>query len=153
MGLDAVLDEIDLDVSSFFEGCKDVMYYNDVCYLIPQDTNVIMLYYNPEIAKECGYQKVVLEISSAVASQWKMIFACSRVYMPVRQDYISVRKVQAFEKYLLMAGMEHLWNRIEKVELPQNNLQFNAAYIGSREGEEMNGFVRTLFTGQAAKNP
>lgn len=34
--------------------------------------------------------------------------------MPVRQDYISVRKVQAFEKYLLMAGMEHLWNRIEK---------------------------------------
>ena len=54
MGLDAVLDEIDLDVSSFFEGCKDVMYYNDVCYLIPQDTNVIMLYYNPEIAKECG---------------------------------------------------------------------------------------------------
>lgn len=30
------------------------MYYNDVCYLIPQDTNVIMLYYNPEIAKECG---------------------------------------------------------------------------------------------------
>lgn len=51
MGLDAVLDEIDLDVSSFFEGCKDVMYYNDVCYLIPQDTNVIMLYYNPEIAK------------------------------------------------------------------------------------------------------
>lgn len=73
--------------------------------------------------------------------------------MPVRQDYISVRKVQAFEKYLLMAGMEHLWNRIEKVELPQNNLQFNAAYIGSREGEEMNGFVRTLFTGQAEKNP
>ena len=54
MGLDAVLVEIDLDVSSFFEGCKDVMYYNDVCYLIPQDTNVIMLYYNPEIAKECG---------------------------------------------------------------------------------------------------
>ncbi len=48
---------------------------------------------------------------------------------------------------------QHLWNRIEKVELPQNNLQFNAAYIGSREGEEMNGFVRTLFTGQAAKNP
>ena len=54
MGLDACLDEIGLDVSSFYEGCKDVMYYNDTCYLIPQDTNVIMLYYNPEIAKECG---------------------------------------------------------------------------------------------------
>lgn len=54
MALDACLDEIGLDVSSFFDGCKDVMYYDDTCYLIPQDTNVIMLYYNPEIAKECG---------------------------------------------------------------------------------------------------
>ncbi len=54
MALDDILEEIGLEVDSFYEGCKDVMYYDDVCYLIPQDTNVIMLYYNPEIAKECG---------------------------------------------------------------------------------------------------
>ena len=54
MALDSVLQDIGLDVDAFYEGCKDVMYYNDVCYLIPQDTNVILLYYNPEIAKECG---------------------------------------------------------------------------------------------------
>lgn len=132
-----------------FDYIAPVEFAQDISSMQTQELTEFFL----KIAKECGYQKVVLEISSAVASQWKMIFACSRVYMPVRQDYISVRKVQAFEKYLLMAGMEHLWNRIEKVELPQNNLQFNAAYIGSREGEEMNGFVRTLFTGQAAKNP
>lgn len=132
-----------------FDYIAPVEFAQDISSMQTQELTEFFL----KIAKECGYQKVVLEISSAVASQWKMIFACSSVYMPVRQDYISVRKVQAFEKYLLMAGMEHLWNRIEKVELPQNNLQFNAAYIGSREGEEMNGFVRTLFTGQAAKNP
>lgn len=54
MKLDGCLEEIGLDVSSFYEGCKDIMYYEDSCYLIPQDTNVIMLYYNPDIAKECG---------------------------------------------------------------------------------------------------
>lgn len=52
--LDNTLTEIGLDVESFFEGMKDVMYYDDTCYLIPQDSNVIMLFYNPEIAKECG---------------------------------------------------------------------------------------------------
>lgn len=52
--LDSILDAIDLDVSSFYDGCKDVMYYDGTCYLVPQDTNVIMLYYNPAIAKECG---------------------------------------------------------------------------------------------------
>lgn len=54
MSLDETLQKINLDVSAFFDGCKDVMYYNDTCYLVPQDTNVIMLYYNPDIATECG---------------------------------------------------------------------------------------------------
>ncbi|MBR2259958.1 MAG: extracellular solute-binding protein [Blautia sp.] len=52
--LDGILDDIGLDVSSFYDGCKDVMYYDDTCYLVPQDTNVIMLYYRPDIAAECG---------------------------------------------------------------------------------------------------
>jgi len=52
--LDDILEAINLDVSQFYDGCKDVMYYNDTCYLVPQDTNVIMLYYNPDIASECG---------------------------------------------------------------------------------------------------
>lgn len=52
--LDQTLKDINLDVSTFFDGCKDVMYYNDTCYLVPQDTNIIMLYYNPDLVKEAG---------------------------------------------------------------------------------------------------
>ena len=54
MELDGILKEIDLKVDDFFAGCKDVMYYDGKCYLVPQDTNVIMLYYRPDIAAECG---------------------------------------------------------------------------------------------------
>ena len=54
MELDSILEEIDLKVDDFFQGCKDVMYYDGKCYLVPQDTNVILLYYNPDIATECG---------------------------------------------------------------------------------------------------
>ena len=48
------LQEVNLDIDSFYEGLKDVIYYKDVPYLIPQDTNVFLLYYNPDIVKEAG---------------------------------------------------------------------------------------------------
>lgn len=98
-----------------------------------------------ELAQECGYKKVVLEISSAVKEQWKLIFACGRVYMPVSDNYFSKQKASDFEKYLLMAGMENLWNRIEKVLIKDMDCISKSTYIGSREDEEMNGFVKQLF--------
>lgn len=52
--LEPYLEQVDLDVDNFFNGCKDVIYYKDEPYLIPQDTNVMLLYYNPDIAKEAG---------------------------------------------------------------------------------------------------
>ena len=54
LALDDILADIQLDTADFFDGCKDVMVYNGATYLVPQDTNVIMLYYNPDIAAECG---------------------------------------------------------------------------------------------------
>lgn len=54
MPLDDILGSVGLEVDSFFDGCKDVMYYDGNCYLVPQDTNVIMLYIRPDIAEECG---------------------------------------------------------------------------------------------------
>lgn len=52
--LDEVLANIGLSVDNFFEGMKDIMYYDGTCYLVPQDSNIILLYYNPAIAAECG---------------------------------------------------------------------------------------------------
>jgi multiple sugar transport system substrate-binding protein len=52
--LETYLNQVGLDVDSFFEGCKDIIYYKNEPYLIPQDTNVILLYYNPDIAAEAG---------------------------------------------------------------------------------------------------
>ena len=52
--LDDILETIGLDVNNFFEGMKDIMYYDGTCYLVPQDSNIILLYYNPVIAAECG---------------------------------------------------------------------------------------------------
>ena len=52
--LEPYLEQVNLNVDNFFDGCQDVIYYKDEPYLIPQDTNVMLLYYNPDIAKEAG---------------------------------------------------------------------------------------------------
>lgn len=96
------------------------------------------------LAKVCGYQKVVADISSAVREQWKMILKCTNIYMPVKEDYLSLRKLEGFEKYLLMSGMEHIWNHIKKVNIPQKCGSIHKDYMNCREGEMMNGFVRSI---------
>lgn len=52
--LDASLKKVGLDVDEFFPGCKDVVFYKNTAYLIPQDANVILLYYNPDIVESVG---------------------------------------------------------------------------------------------------
>jgi len=50
----AYINEVNLNVDEFYDGLKDVINYKGTPYLIPQDANVILLYYNPDIAREVG---------------------------------------------------------------------------------------------------
>ncbi len=43
-----------LSLDDFIKGYQDVMYYDGVPYLIPQDGNALMLYYNVDMFKEAG---------------------------------------------------------------------------------------------------
>ncbi len=52
--LNSYLENSDIDIESFFPGCSDVIYYQDQAYLIPQDSNVVMLYYNLDMVEEAG---------------------------------------------------------------------------------------------------
>jgi hypothetical protein len=70
------------------------------------------------VAKQCGYEVVLIDISSAVRQQWKLMELCHKVYMPVLSDYISQKRISVFETYLLSSGMESIFDRIEKVSIP-----------------------------------
>lgn len=120
-----------------------VQYAQDISLIDTEQTAAFIL----DLAKTCGYEKVVLEISSAVKEQWKLLLKCNKVYMPVKEDYLSQRKVMGFEKYLLLSGMEHMWNHIEKLSLPQKVGRIQKTYLSGEEGEEMNGFVRKILAG------
>ena len=52
--LDPYLSDAGIDMDKFFPGVKDVMIYKDSTYLIPQDANVFMLYYNVDLVSAAG---------------------------------------------------------------------------------------------------
>lgn len=54
VALNEYLEDSGIDLDGFFSGCADVIYCQDNAYLIPQDSNVVMLYYNIDMVKEAG---------------------------------------------------------------------------------------------------
>lgn len=48
------MDTLGIKIDSFIKGYKDIIYYKNTPYLIPQDGNALMLYYNPKMFKEAG---------------------------------------------------------------------------------------------------
>jgi ABC-type glycerol-3-phosphate transport system substrate-binding protein len=51
---DPYLEALGLSIDDFMPGFRDLMQYNGKTYLLPQDSNVIMLYINTDMVKEAG---------------------------------------------------------------------------------------------------
>lgn len=89
----------------------------DITYASAQDWIELISY----IANNCAYEVIVLDISNAVREQWKLIQICKKVFMPAREDYISRRKINDFESYLLTIGNEAVHDKIEKIMVPYDD--------------------------------
>lgn len=66
------------------------------------------------------FEIIVVDISNAILNEWKLLDLCIKIYMPVREDYISVRKVEEFKEYLISIGKEILSNQIEEILIPRD---------------------------------
>ncbi|MDR2305174.1 MAG: extracellular solute-binding protein [Treponema sp.] len=69
---DPYLEAIDLSIDSFMPGFKNLMVYKGKTYLLPQDSNVIMLYINTDMVQEAGldinnYPKTIDELNDWTA--------------------------------------------------------------------------------------
>lgn len=51
---DPYLEEIGVNADTLLPGFKELMMYNGKTYIMPQDSNVLFLYYNPEMFTEAG---------------------------------------------------------------------------------------------------
>jgi hypothetical protein len=93
------------------------------------------------LGSACGYQNIVLDISSFVKEQWRIIYYCDCIYMPVEENYLMRRKQINFDTYLVNSRAEEIAGRIKKINLPRQTAELTADYF-DREDGEMKQYVR-----------
>lgn len=116
----------------------------DISYISTQEWVDVITF----IANNCSYDAIVLDISNAVKEQWKLMDICKRVIMPVRDDYISRKKVNNFETYLLDIGKDSICNQIEKVNVPyDNSIALNTNFFEKLEWSILGAYAKEVAYG------
>lgn len=97
------------------------------------------------IAESSSYQILVADVGGWGKTALPVLRLCSQIYMPVREDPVSLAKISEFEGFLRKSGNERILDRICRIRLPRS--------MGTGRGEdyfeqllwtELGDFVRNL---------
>lgn len=69
-----------------------------------------------------SYEIIILDISIFLSLSWKLMEYCDYIYMPVESTRLCADRVSEFEAYFMGLGMEKVIDGIEKIELPECNI-------------------------------
>lgn len=94
----------------------------------------------------CGdYDLMILDLGSQVDGLFQILQKCSRIYMPVQDDLISVAKLAQYGKLLGMLEMGELEERTKRLRLPSQTLQRSEENLTQQlVWGEMGNYVRKL---------
>ena len=74
---------------------------------------------------------------------------CDGIYMPVRQDKVSVAKIEEFEEYILVSGHEKILEKVQRLKLPYpNSFGGQRDYLEQLLWGELGDYVRQLLKGK-----
>ncbi len=125
-----------------------VQYPEDLCEIRAEELLELLR----SILQEGAYSAIVLDAGEALYRPGDILKGSRRVFMPRREDEVSLAKLQAFENCMSLWGQEELEKRIEQLQLPlQMTCQSGAG--GAKEHLEelmwgaMGDYVRGLLPG------
>lgn len=100
------------------------------------------------IAKEGSYQNLILDIGSYGKFALGLMRICSIVYMPVKEDSVSLAKLEAFENYLALSGNTAIQGKTKKLKLPyHSSFGRRDNYLEQLLWGELGDYVRQLLRG------
>lgn len=101
------------------------------------------------IARESGYDKVVVDVGQMGHGVLPLLEVCDTVYMPIREDCVSAAKLEEFEAYLEEADQSVLMDRIQKLKLPRpGSMMRKEGYLEQLLFGELGDYVRQLLNGR-----
>ncbi len=101
------------------------------------------------IAQEGTYDTILLDLGHFGKGVEEILELCQVIYAPVKEDVISLAKVEEWKAYLERSGRMHLWERVQKLKLPgQRGVVPAEHYLEQMLWGEMGDFVRNLLSGK-----
>lgn len=70
------------------------------------------------IRRESPYESLVIDLGDVPYTSPSVFDECDVIYMPVPADPVSAAKADAYEAYILSAGMSHAVHRMKRIALP-----------------------------------
>lgn len=80
-----------------------------------------------KLSTSSRYEAIIIDFGDGVDGLIELLMNCDRIYMPIREDYISLAKIEQFERLLKLKGYDNSQELIKKIKLPYHNS------FGSRE--------------------
>lgn len=101
-----------------------------------------------KIAGEGGYDTIILDLGHFGSGVEALLDLCGVIYVPVKDDCISIAKVEEWKAYLEASRRGYLWERVQKLKLPWQRCAVPAAgYLEQQLWGEMGDYVRELAAG------
>lgn len=122
-----------------------VRYGEDLNQVSPEDMARLI----DRIARESGYDKIVVDIGQMGRGALALLSVCEVVYMPVKEDCISSAKLEEFEEYLEEADDGSVREKIQKLRLPRHTgLGKGEGYLEQLLWGELGDYVRQMLNGK-----
>lgn len=101
------------------------------------------------IAEESAYETLVVDVGSCKRTAVELLKLCMAVYMPVKEDSVSLAKLEEFEHYLERSGNGMLKEKIRRLKLPYHScFGRKENYLEQLLWGELGDYTRQLLHGE-----
>lgn len=102
-----------------------------------------------QIAREGIYEIIIVDLGQFGKMAVHVLDICDGVYMPIKQDWFSLAKVEEYEEYVKASGHENLLDKTQKLKLPcHSSFAGRKNYLEQLLWGELGDYVRQLLKGK-----
>lgn len=102
-----------------------------------------------QIAREGIYEIMIVDLGQFGKMAVHILEVCDGIYMPIKQDWFSLAKVEEYEDYVKASGHENLLEKTQKLKLPyHSSFAGRKNYLEQLLWGELGDFVRQLLKGK-----
>lgn len=104
------------------------------------------------IAEESNYERILVDMGSCRRAATAIMELCQIVYMPVKEDCVSIAKLEEFEHYLEHSGKDGLKEKIRRLKLPyHSSFGRKEHYLEQLLWGELGDYTRNLLHEEAKR--